>query len=226
MGEGDPRRRLNRLLERDLAPAVSKTGRGTWTTTSSLPHEIRLHEKAGTPLVRVSAGMVVDVKATKPLLKELNRLNVERAFSRRFVVDRKVLVVAEMPLASLRRGDLEELVSMVLCFARLDARTVALHGGRPVTDPPPALAPDLEAPVRDWAEVLRASGTATRRELAVWIDAEAGCDCWIDDDDENLVLVVNGVGLGLAYPFTLAELLQTAEEVEQQEEDEAEAEDP
>lgn len=171
MAEVDPHKRLHRLLKRDLAPAVSKTGRGTWTTTSSLPHEIHLHRQASVDLVRVSSGMVLDVKASKPLLKELNSLNLLHAFSRRFVADAKVVVVAEMPVASLRRGDLEELVSMVLCFARLDAPLVAVHGGRPVTDPPPSLAPDLEVPLHRWGDVLRASGTATRRELAVWIDA-------------------------------------------------------
>lgn len=214
MAETDPRKRFHRLLKRELGAVVSKTGRGTWTTTSNLPHEIRLHEQAAVPLVRVSSGMVVGVKASKPLLRELNSLNLHRAFTRRFVADDKVVVVAEMPVASLRRGDLEHLVSMVLCLARLDAPLVAVHGGRPVTEPPPALAPDLEQPVSSWIDVLRVSGTATRRELAVWIDDQAGCDCWIDDDEEHLVLAMGCVGTGLAYPFTLRELLQEAEEME------------
>ena len=109
---------------------------------------------------------------------------------------------------------------MVLCFARLDAPLVALHGGRPVTLPPPAMAPDLERPLHTWSDVLQASGTATRRELAVWIDAEAGCDCWIDEDGDSLVVAMGMGGTGLTYPVTLSDLLQVAEDMEPEEYDE------
>ena len=143
MAEARARKRLHRLLKEDLGPAVRKSGAGTWTTTSGLPHEIRLHRQADMTLVRVSAGMVVGVKPTKALLEDLNLLNAERAFSRRIVGEGNVLVVAEMPVASLRKGDLEHLVSMVFSFARMDAPAIARHGGRAVTDPPPALVPDL-----------------------------------------------------------------------------------
>ena len=170
-------KRLHRLLELDLGEAVSRTKRGTWTTTSNLPHEIRLHTQSGLDLVRVSAGMVVGTKTSKRLLAEMNELNTTRAFSRRILVDGKVLIVAEMPVASLRTGDLEQLVSMILCLARLDAPMLAEHGGRPVTDPPPELAPDFTTTLNSWCDVLQASGTATARELAVWLDGLVGCDC-------------------------------------------------
>src|SRR5688572_30129312 len=124
------RKRLHRLLKRDLGPIVARSASG-WTTTSNLPHEIRLHTEGGVDLVRVSAGMVVGTKRSKALLRAVNGLNVERAFTRRFVVDGKVLIVAEMPVHSLRKGDLEHLVSMVFCLARLDAPALALHGGWP-----------------------------------------------------------------------------------------------
>src|SRR4051812_44546352 len=143
-------KRLHRLLKQDLGAAVSRTEWGTWTTTSNLPHEIRLHTQSGLELVRVSAGMVVGTKPTKRLLEGINWLNAERAFSRRILGEGKVIVVAEMPLASVRKGDLEQLVSMIMCTARLDAPTLAEHGGRPVTDPPPALAPDLTRVLHNW----------------------------------------------------------------------------
>lgn len=211
--KADPRKRLHRLLKRDLGTAVTKTDRGTWTTTSNLPHEIQLHVQAAVPLVRVSAGMVLDVKATKTLLKDVNLLNTMRAFSRRIIVDGKVLMVAEMPVASLRKGDLESVVSMVLCCARLDAPLLAVHGGRSVTDPPPSLAPDYDRVLDCWLDVLQASGTATERELAVWLDDVAGCNCWIDCDDDNVFVVVDGTGIGSTYPFTLRELRDSAQEL-------------
>jgi len=161
-------KRLHRLLKHDLGKAVSRTRRGTWTTTSNLPHEIRLHTQAGVELVRISAGIVIDTEPSKKLFVEMNRLNAERAFSRRILIDGKILVVAEMPVASLQEGDLENLVSMVCCFARLDAEALAEYGGRPVTDPPAALDPKFDTPFNNWWDVLRASGTATARELAVW----------------------------------------------------------
>lgn len=211
MGDGqEVRKRLNRLLKRDLGRIVEKTEWGTWTTTSNLPHEIRLHTDAGVDLVRISAGMVVDVKPSKALLTELNALNTERAFTRRIIVDGKVLVVAEMPVASLRKGDLEQLTSMVFCLARVDAPLLALHGGRSVTDPPPALAPDFESKLTSWEDVLRASRTATARELATWLDELVGCDCWIDRADESVAVVIDARGLGHEYPFTLGELREAA----------------
>ena len=218
-GKKNGRKRLQRLLEHDLGPTLSGTERGTWTTTSSLPHEIRVHMQAGTELLRVSAGAVVGAKPKKGLLTLLNELNVEHAFCRWFVVDDKVLVAAEMPVASLRKGDAEHLVSMVLCLARLHAPMLALHGGRSVTDPPPSLAPDMDAPLDSWPDVLQASGTATDREFAVWLDELAGTDCWIDHDGDALVVVVGGTGTGCEYPFSLAELRRTAEELEAGEDD-------
>lgn len=207
-------KRLHRLLKHDLGRAVTRTERGTWTTTSGLPHEIRLHVQAGVDIVRVSAGMAVGVKPTKKLLRALNDLNVQRSLSRRIAADDKVVVVAELPLASVRKGDLEHLVSMVLCFARLDAPLLAEFGGRLVTDPPPALAPDLDAVVGSWEELLRASRTATLRELTVWLDDVAGCDCWIDRDDDGVTPVVSGIGSVCEYPFRLDELRQAAEDLQ------------
>lgn len=209
----DAHQRLHRLLKRDLGAVVGKTGRGSWTTTSSLPHEIRLHTDASVDLVRISAGMVVDVKPSKALLRQLNALDTERALTRRIIVDGKVLVVAEMPVASLRKGDLEELMSRVFCCARLDAPLLALHGGRSVTDLPPGLAPDVDRVLTCWEDVLRASGTATERELAVWLDQQVGGDFWIDQDDESLVVVMDGQGIGTEYPFCLGDLLETAQDV-------------
>lgn len=213
-------KRLHRLLKRDLGPVVKKTKRGTWTTTSSLPHEIQLHTQAGVELVRISAGMVIDTKPTKALLRDMNALNVDRAFTRRIIIDGKVMVVAEMPVASLREGDLEHLVSMVFCLARLDAPLLALHGGRSVTEPPPAVAPDLDRQVTSWPDLMRASGTATARELAVWIDDLVGCDCWIDGDDATVVVVIGGRGIGSEYPFFLRELPQDAQSLMDEDEDE------
>jgi hypothetical protein len=211
-GPETPDARLHRLLKRELGALVRRTKRGTWTTTSNLPHEIRIHEEAGVALVRVSAGMVLDVKPSKALLKELNALNTRRAFSKRIIIDRKVLLVAEMPVASLRKGDLEQLVSMVFCLARLDAPLVAAHGGKAVTEPPPALAPDLDSMVESWPDVLRASGTATARELAVWLDGLGGCDCWIDHDKSGVTVVIQGIGTVSEYPFRLEELRRAAED--------------
>lgn len=209
----EARKRLHRLLKRDLGAVVKKTKRGTWITTSNLPHEIRLHTQAGMDLVRVSAGMVVGTKPSKALLRDLNVLNTERAFTRRIVVDDKVLVVAEMPVASLRQGDLEHLTSMVFCLARMDAPLLALHGGRSVTDPPPALAPDFESVLTSWDDVLRASRTATERELVVWLNDLVGCDCWIDRDDESVTVAIGCRGTGSEYPFSLAELRDAAEDL-------------
>ena len=203
------RNRLQRRLRRELECPVEANDRGTWTTTSNLPHEIQLHVEAGVELVRVSAGIVMGIKSTKALLEQVNDLNVERAFSRRIVLDGKVLVVAEMPLASLRPGDLEGLLSMVFCCARLDAPLFEAFGGRLVTDPPAALAPDVERPVHDWQEVLRASGTATVREFAVWLDDWADCDCWIDRNDESVIVVLDGHGEGNEYPFRLLDLRES-----------------
>jgi len=213
-------KRLHRLLKQDLGKAVKRTKRGTWTTTSNLPHEIRLHTQAGVEMVRVSAGIVIDTKPSKALFAQMNRLNVERALSRRILVDGKVLVVAEMPVDSLHPGDLEHLVSMVCCFARLDAAALAEHGGRPVTDPPAAIAPDFTMPLDTWWDVLRASGTATKRELAVWLDELTGSDCWIDRYDDTVVVVINGTGIGSAYPCTLEDLRQAAIDGECAEDDE------
>ena len=209
MGD-DSRKRLSRLLQRDLGAVVTKTANGTWTTTSNLPHEIRLHREGGIDLVRISAGMVVETKRSKALLKAVNELNIERAFTRRFVVDGKVLIAAEMPLHSLRKGDLEHLTSMVFCLARLDAPALALHGGRPVTEPPPQLQPDFDAVLTSWEDVLSASRTATDRELAVWLDDLVGCDCWIDRDDEGVTVVMGCHSIGNHYPFTLADLREAA----------------
>jgi hypothetical protein len=81
--KSDTEKRLHRLLKHDLGEAVRRNKRGTWTTTSNLPHEIRLHVQSGVELVRISAGVVVGTKPTKRLLAEINELNTSRAFSRR-----------------------------------------------------------------------------------------------------------------------------------------------
>lgn len=212
----EPSQRLTRRLRKELECAVEQTERGTWMTTSNLPHEIRLHTQARTEYVRVSAGMVIGAKATKALLKDVNQLNTDRAFSRRIVGDGKVLVVAEMPFASLRTGDLEELVSTVLCLARLDAPLLALHGGRSVTDPPASLVPDLDAPLENWQDVLRVSRTATHREFNAWLDDWTGINCWIDRDDESVIVGMETVGQGNEYPFSLVDLRESLESLQEQ----------
>ena len=170
--------------------------------------------------MRVSAGMVVGVKVTKALLELVNALNIERAFSRRIVLDGKVLVVAEMPLASLRPGNLEELLSTVLCCARLDAPVFAAFGGRLVTEPPAALAPDVQRPLHSWQELLQASGTATVREFTVWLDDWADCDCWIDRDEDQVCVVLDCSGQENHYPFRLLDLREAVESTQEQLEDE------
>jgi len=213
--EGKARRRVWKLLQKDLGAAAVTTGRGTWSTTSGLPHEIRVQTQAGRQFVRVSAGMVTDVRATKAFLNEINDLNILRGLSRRILVDGTVLVVAEMPVASLRKGDLEELISMVLCCARLDAPLLAAHGGTSVTSPPPSAAIDFGGIVESWDDLLRMSGTATKRELTVWLDDLAGSDCWIDNTNQEAVVVVHGAhGRGATYPFALHELVSLAAEPE------------
>ena len=208
-------RRLNRRLRRELM-GVERTERGTWTTTSNLPHEIRLHHQGGTDYVRVSAGIVVGVRPTKALLMDVNMLNTERAFARRLVGDGNVIVVAEMPLASLRAGDLEALVSLVLCFARLDAAFLATHGGRPVTEPPAALEPDVGRSLGNWHDVLQASGTATHREFNVWLDDWSGIDCWLERDESSLTVVLDSTGQVNEYPFRLLDLKESLEALQQQ----------
>jgi hypothetical protein len=158
--------------------------------------------------------MVMGIKPTKALLEQVNDLNVERALSRRIVIDGKVLVVTEMPLRSLRPGDLDDLLSMVLCCARLDAPLFERFGGRLVTDPPGDLAPDVHRPVHSWQEALEASRTATVREFTAWLDAWAECDCWIDRDDESVVVVLGQSGEGNGYPFRLADLRESVEHLQ------------
>jgi hypothetical protein len=208
-------RRLHRRLRRELA-IVQRTEWGTWTTSSNLPHEIRLHRQAATEFLRVSAGMVVGVRPTKALLMDVNMLNIERAFTRRIVADGKIVVVAEMPVASLRPGDVDDLVSIALSFARLDAPILAVHGGHAVTDPPAALAPDVHHQLDSWTDVLRASGTATEREFNVWLDAWSGIDCWLDSDDSSLTVVLDGTGQVNEYPFRLMDLKDSLESLQDQ----------
>lgn len=216
-------RRLHRLLLQDLGATVTKTSWGSWMTTSSLPHEIRIESSAGTDFVRVSAGVVIDVRQTKALLETINDLNGYRALTKRMWVDGKVLVVAEQPLASLRRGDLEHLVSAVLCCARLDASLLAMHGGRVTTD----VARDYVSELNSWSELLQASGTATERELAVWIDEMTGSDCWLDNDSDpegGPFVVVESRGTQLSWPFNLMSLFRDVEDLMATLEDEHEAE--
>jgi hypothetical protein len=215
----DAHARLHRRLKRELECSVERTERDTWITSSSLPHEIRVHVEAGVELVRVSAGMVMDAKPTKALLEQVNLLNAERAFTRRIVGDGKVIIVAEMPLASLRKGDLEQLISMVHCLARLDAPLLAAYGGRSVTDLPAALTPDVDRLVENWQDLLRASGTATIKELQVWLDNWAGCDCWIDRDDESVIVVLGTTGRATEYPFPLGELRDDVKYLQEENDD-------
>jgi len=44
----------------------------------------------------------------------------------------------------------------------------------------------------------------------VWLDALTGCDCWIDRDDDNVIVAINGTGTGSTYPCTLEDLRQAA----------------
>lgn len=220
--DSEAHRRLHRRLRRALI-GLQRTEWGTWTTLSNLPHEIRLHRQAGTDYVRVSAGMVVGVRTTKALLADVNMLNTERAFARRLVGEGKIIVVAEMPFASLRAADLDSLVSLVLCFARLDAAFLARHGGRPVTEPPEALEPDVERSLESWHDVLEASGTATHREFNVWMDAWSGIDCWLDRDEWSLPVVLDSIGQPNEYPFRLVDLKESLESLQEQADDEDEA---
>lgn len=220
--DSEAHRRLHRRLRRELV-GVQRTERGTWMTTSNLPHEIRLHRQAGTDYVRISCGMVVGVRPTKALLMDINTLNTERTFARRLVGGGNVIVVAEMPIASLRAGDLEELVSLVMCFARLDATFLACRGGRPVTDPPPALQPDVERSLDNWEDVLRASGTATQREFNVWLDDWSGIECWLDRDEASLTVVLDTVGQVNEYPFRLLDLKESLESLQEQADSEDES---
>ncbi len=50
---------------------------------------------------------------------------------------------------------------------------------------------------------------ATARELAVWVDDQAGVDCWIDATDSVVCVVIDRSGTGCAYPCQLDELLET-----------------
>lgn len=206
---------LYRRLKRDLECPVERTERTTWLTTSSLPHEIRLHQEAGVQLVRVSAGMLEGVKVTKALLDEVNCLNIERAFCRRIVGDGKVLLVAEMPLASLRKGDLEHMVSMVHCLARLDAPGLAVFGGRSVANLP-ASALDLDRIVEHVEDLFRASGTATVRELEVWLSEWTDLHCWVDHDKDSVTVGLGTTGRINDYPFPLVELWEDVKELQRQ----------
>ena len=216
--------RLHRRLKRELECRV-KAMNSTWTTSSSLPHEIGLHTEAGIELVRVSAVMVVKARPTRALLREMNRLNSERAFTRRILgEDGTVTIVAEMPLASLRQGDLEQLVSMVHCLARLDAPLLADHGGLSVTGPPVAPALDVDRAVDNWQDLLEASGTATTKELQVWLDQWADCDCFVERDDKSVTVVVGTTGRTTDYPFPLTELRDDVKYLQQEEREEQERE--
>ena len=217
--------RLHRLLKRDLGPAVTKTERGTWVTTSSLPHEITMHSAAGVEFVRVSAGAVVGVRLTKAMFESINDLNVHRALTKRIWIDSKVLVVAEQPLASLRPGDLEHLVSDVLCCARLDAPLLACHSGTVTTE----VVGDYVSDLNTWPELLRASGTATERELAVWLDEMIGVSCWIDNDSDpqnGPMFFIGGRGTQVEWPFNLMRVFRDIEDLRDtlQEEQEQEQE--
>lgn len=221
----DARAGLHRRLNLELECRVEVAANSSWTTSSSLPHAIRLHVEAGVELVRVSADMVVRARPTRDLLQELNRLNSERAFTRRIVdEDGTVTIVAEMPLASLRKGDLEQLVSMVHCLARLDAPLLADHGGLSVTDPSVAPALDLDRPVDNWQDLLQASGTATTKELQVWLDQWADGDCSIERDDESVTVWVDTNGRTTYYPFSLTVLRDDVKFLQQEEEEQEELE--
>lgn len=219
----DSHTRLDRRLNLELECRVEVAANSSWTTSSSLPHAIRLHVEAGVELVRVSADMVIRARPTRDLLQELNRLNSERAFTRRIVdQDGTVTIVAEMPLKSLRKGDLEQLVSMVHCLARLDAPLLADHGGLSVTDPSVAPALDLDRPVDNWQDLLQASGTATTKELQVWLDQWADGDCSIERDDESVTVWVDTNGRTTYYPFPLTVLRDDVKFLEQEEEEQEE----
>jgi hypothetical protein len=159
--------------------------------------------------------MVLGIKPTKAVLELVNELNVERALCRRIVVDGKVLVSGELPTATLRPGDLDELLSVVFCYARLDAHLFGQFGGRLVTDPPEDVAPDIHRLVHNWQEVLEASRTATAREFTVWLDGWADCDCWIDRDADSLTVVLGVLGETNEYPFRLLDLLDSVTSVQE-----------
>ncbi len=211
-GESESHGRLDRLLKRDLGPAVSATGRGTWVTSSSLPHEISLRSQAGVDLVRIAASGVIGVKKTKALLDNLNYLNVKRSWRRLIRTDGVVLGAAEMPVTSSKPRDLVRLVECVLCTIRLDAPDLQLaHGGVLTLAPPGGPIPDLERDLHNWADLLAASGTATEGELSVYLDAETGANTYIDlaDPDVPVVVIIGKNGIGQEWPFTLKDMLDS-----------------
>lgn len=96
---------------------------------------------------------------------------------------------------------------MVVCLARLDGPGLQAHGGRLTT----TARASRTGPITCWEDLLRATGTATARELAVWGDDQTGVDCWIDATDDSVVcVVIDRSGTGCAYPFQLEEFLETA----------------
>ena len=80
-----------------------------------------------------------------------------------------------------------------------------MHGGRLTT----TARASRTGPITCWEDLLCATGMATARELAVWVDDQAGVDCWIDATDSVVCVVIDRSGTGCAYPCQLDELLET-----------------
>jgi hypothetical protein len=166
--------------------------------------------------------MAMGIKPTKALLEQVNELNVARAFSRRIVIDGKVLVVRRC--RCVRSARVTSTISSAWCSvarASMPRSSGGSAGGSSLT-PRTASLPDLERPVHSWREVLQASRTATVREFTAWLDAWAGCDSWIDKDDESVTVVLRQHGEGNEYPFPLADLRDSVERLQAQAEEDEE----
>lgn len=117
-----------------------------------------------------------------------------------------------MPLASIRPGELEFLVNLVLCTARLDAVFLSRFGGKSTSDIASVPSEAFDRNLNSWADVLEASGTATAGEFGVWLDELTGEDCFVDPEPSPGEAPAVGVMYGPIYsldpwPITLSKIL-------------------
>lgn len=203
-------RRLRRQLHAAFAGTVRRTDAGTWATGSHVPHDIGLLCDHGLDLVAITATIVTGARPARPLLDDLNALNVGLpALTSVGLHDGTISIRGHLPASGLRAADLAHLASAVLCSARLHADQLATHIGVATT----AARADLDRPLHDWPELLDVSGTATAVELVCWMDLTTGMDSWADEESFSdlggPILGSSGdqPGTNLAWPFTLRTLL-------------------